>query len=175
MFPISFKLLSINFLLCCGVFSLQFFFKILFLFKIKFAIAVIIQGLDVKEEQDFDITYGACLCRSLFIICRKCSRATSALPQCSFQLMDGGKPSDAELIFSRNTRRSCPRKRRNRWYQCCLWWATKTPHQHETWTEILKSFNSSPYFVTRGLGKYFSKSQQVFAKSYNETKKASNH
>ena len=96
MFPISFKLLSINFLLCCGVFSLQFFFKILFLFKIKFAIAVIIQGLDVKEEQDFDITYGACLSRILFIIYRKCSRATSALLQRSFQLMDGGKPSDAE-------------------------------------------------------------------------------
>ena len=33
------------------------------------------QGLDVKEEHDFDITYGACLSRSLFIICRKCSMA----------------------------------------------------------------------------------------------------
>ena len=53
----------------------------------EFAIAVVIQGLDVKEEQDFEITYGACLSRSLFIICRKCSRATfeSGLLQCSFQ------------------------------------------------------------------------------------------
>ena len=62
----------------------------------EFAIAVAIQGLDVKEEPDFDITHGACLSRSLFIICRKCSRATSALLQCSFHLMDGSKPSDAE-------------------------------------------------------------------------------
>ena len=42
----------------------------------EFAIAVVIQGLDVKEERDFDITYEACLSRSLFTICRKCSRAT---------------------------------------------------------------------------------------------------
>ena len=42
----------------------------------EFAIAVVIQGLDVKEERDFDITYGAYLSRSLFIFCRKCSRAT---------------------------------------------------------------------------------------------------
>ena len=55
----------------------------------EFAIAVVIQGLDVKEEQDFEITYGACFSRSLFIICRKCSRATfeSGLLQCSFQLI----------------------------------------------------------------------------------------
>ena len=30
----------------------------------EFAIAMVIQGLDVKEEQDFGITYGACLSRS---------------------------------------------------------------------------------------------------------------
>ena len=55
----------------------------------EFAIAVVIQGLDVKEEREFDITYGACLSRSLFIICRKCSRAAfeSGLLQCSFQLI----------------------------------------------------------------------------------------
>ena len=27
----------------------------------KFAIAVVIQGLDMKEERDCDIAYGACL------------------------------------------------------------------------------------------------------------------
>ena len=43
----------------------------------EFAIAVVIHGLDVKEERDFfDITYGTCLSRSLFINCRKCSWAT---------------------------------------------------------------------------------------------------
>ena len=31
----------------------------------EFAIAVVIQGLDVKEDQYFDITYGACLSTSL--------------------------------------------------------------------------------------------------------------
>ena len=35
----------------------------------EFAIAMVIQGLDLKEEQNFDITYGASLSRSLFIIC----------------------------------------------------------------------------------------------------------
>ena len=34
----------------------------------EFAIALVIQGLGVKEERDFDIMYGACLSRSLFII-----------------------------------------------------------------------------------------------------------
>ena len=65
------------------------FFFVFFLLLMEFAIAVVIQGLDAKEEQDFDITYGACLSRRLFIICRKCSRATfeSGLSQCSFQLI----------------------------------------------------------------------------------------
>ena len=56
---------------------------------VKFAIAMVIQGLDVKEVRDFGITYGACLSRSLFIICRKCSRATfeSGLLQHYFQLI----------------------------------------------------------------------------------------
>ena len=55
----------------------------------EFAIAEVIQGLDLKEERDFDITFGACLSRSLFIICRKFSRDTfeSGLLQCSFQLI----------------------------------------------------------------------------------------
>ena len=55
----------------------------------EFAIAMIIQDLDVKEERDFDIAYGACLSRSLFVIYRKCSRATfeSGLLQCSLQLI----------------------------------------------------------------------------------------
>ena len=54
----------------------------------EFAIVVVIEGLDVKEEQDLDM-YGACLSGSLFIICRKCSRATfePGLLQCSFQLI----------------------------------------------------------------------------------------
>ena len=55
----------------------------------EFAIAVVIQDLDVQEERDFDITYGVCLSRSLFIICRICSRATfePGLLQCSFQII----------------------------------------------------------------------------------------
>ena len=55
----------------------------------EFAIAEVIEGLDVKEEGDFDIIYAACLSRSLFIIWRKCSRGTfeSGLLQCSFQLI----------------------------------------------------------------------------------------
>ena len=54
----------------------------------EFSVVVFVEGVDVKEEQDLDIMYGACLSGSLFIICRKCSRATfeSGLLQCSFQL-----------------------------------------------------------------------------------------
>ena len=33
----------------------------------EFATEVVIQGLDVKEERDFDIMHGAYLSRSLFI------------------------------------------------------------------------------------------------------------
>ena len=54
-----------------------------------YGISVDIPGLDVKEERDFSIMYGAFLSRSLFNICRKRSRATfgSGLLQCSFQLI----------------------------------------------------------------------------------------
>ena len=56
----------------------------------EFATEVVIQGLDVKEERDFDIMHEAYLSRSLFIICRKCSRVTfeSGLLQCSFKLVE---------------------------------------------------------------------------------------
>ena len=33
----------------------------------EFAITVVIQGLGVKEEQDFDITYGACLSKNFLL------------------------------------------------------------------------------------------------------------
>ena len=55
----------------------------------EFTIAVVIKGLNGKEERDFDIMYEAYLSSSLFIIYRKCSRATfeSGLLQYSFQFV----------------------------------------------------------------------------------------
>ena len=40
------------------VFFLQTFLLILFFLLMELAIATVIQSLDVKEERDFDITYG---------------------------------------------------------------------------------------------------------------------
>ena len=57
MVPKSFKLPF--FIYWC--FSLQNVLQILFLLLMEFAIAVLIQGSDVKIGQGFDITYGACL------------------------------------------------------------------------------------------------------------------
>ena len=39
----------------------------------KFAINIVVQGVDVKEV-DFGIFYGACSPSSLITICRKCSK-----------------------------------------------------------------------------------------------------